>query len=163
MPDSPPTATVSTVALLAPVPLAHLIAGAEVVKKNGKVAFGSRAWNVFRQLDALRDGLPVDVWIYASHAQVGGPPKATWRARYIGSVPATSSGAHPQGATFRPQSATDGGEDKAGHWAVFWEIEDLRELGPQEAMPVTHFQGLDRKARYAKIFVPEGPLLVRAV
>ncbi len=30
-------------------------------------------------------------------------------------------------------------------------------------MPVTHFQGLDRKARYAKLFVPEGPLLVRAV
>ncbi len=38
-----------------------------------------------------------------------------------------------------------------------------QELGPQGAMPVTHFQGLDRKARYAKLFVPEGPLLVRAV
>jgi hypothetical protein len=147
MPDSTPTGTASNVALLAPVPLAHLTDGAVVANEKGKVAFGSRAWEVFRRLDGLRDGLPVDVWIYASHAHVGGPPKATWRARYIGHVDAVG-GAHPQGAKFRPPRA------------IFWEVEYLRELEPGEAMPVADFQGLDRKSRYAKLFVPEGPLLV---
>ncbi len=162
MPDSQPTGTASNVALLAPVPLAHLTDGAVVAEEKGKVAFGSRAWEVFQRLDGLRDGLPVDVWIYASHAHVGGAPKATWRARYVGHVLA-KFGAHPEGAKFRPPSTTDGGEDKANHWAIFWEVENLRELGPDEAVPVTGFQGLDRKSRYAKMFVPEGPLLVLAV
>lgn len=162
MPSSSPTGTASNVALLAPVPLAHLLDGAIVAKEKGKVAFGSRAWEAFRRLDGLRDGLAVDVWIYASHAHVGGAPKATWRARYIGNVDAVG-GAHPQGAKFRPPSTTDGGEDKANHWAIFWEVEDLRELGAGEAVPVTDFQGLDRKSRYAKLFVPEGPLLVLAI
>jgi hypothetical protein len=162
MPHSPTPGTASNVALLAPVPLAHLTDGAAVANEKGKVAFGSRAWEVFRRLDGLRDGLPVEVWIYASHAHVGGPPKATWRARYIGHVE-TPTGAHPDGSKFRPPSTTEGGEDKAGHWGLFWEVEDLRELAPQEAMLVTRFQGFDRKSRYAKLFVPEGPLLVLAV
>ncbi len=162
MPDPSTIGTASNVALLAPVPLAHLEDGATVAEQCGKVAFGSRAWEVFRRLDALRDGLPVDVWIYASHAHVGGPPRATWRARYIGHVNAVC-GAHPDGAKYRPPSTIEGGEDEAQYWAIFWEVEDLRELGPDEAIPVTSFQGLERKSRYRKLFVPEGPLLVLAV
>ncbi len=48
------TNTVANVALLAPVPLVHLMAGADIAKREGRVAFGSRAWDVFRELDALR-------------------------------------------------------------------------------------------------------------
>jgi hypothetical protein len=36
------------VALLAPVPLEHLIDGVAVCDQQGKVAFGSRAWEIFR-------------------------------------------------------------------------------------------------------------------
>lgn len=90
-----------------------------------------------------------------------GPPNVTWRARYVGHVRATTSGAHPAGTGFRPPSTVEDGEDRASYWAVFWEVEDLRALGPDEIMAVTSFQVLERRARYAKTFVPEGPLLVQ--
>lgn len=162
MADLTPLGTVSNVALLAPVPLDHLTDGALVAEAQGKVAFGSRAWEVFRRLDGLRNGLPVDVWIYASHAHEGGAPKVTWHARYVGHVEAVR-GAHPAGAKYRPPSTTDGGEDTANYWAIFWEVQGLRRLAPAEVVPVTDFQGLDRRSRYAARFVPEGPLLVLAV
>ena len=152
---------VGGVELLAPVPLQHLTDGAIVARDRGKVAFGSRAWEVFRRLDELRDGLPVTVWIYASHARLGGTPRATWKARYLGQVEAPH-GAHPDGAKYRPPSTVEGGEDGTQHWALFWEVEELRELPAAEARAVSDFRGLDRKARYTKLFVPEGPLLVVA-
>ena len=42
-----------------------LHSGANVCREEGKVAFGSRAWEVFRELDQIRKGEPVDVLIYA--------------------------------------------------------------------------------------------------
>lgn len=59
--------TAAHIALLAPVPLEHLLDGETTARTEGKVAFGSRKWDTFRQLDALREGMPVDVYIYASH------------------------------------------------------------------------------------------------
>jgi hypothetical protein len=56
--------TAAQVALLAPVPLQHLRSGQTKAECEGRVAFGSRAWEVFRKLDALREGMPVDVFIY---------------------------------------------------------------------------------------------------
>jgi hypothetical protein len=52
------------IALLAPVPLQHLVSGQSVCAAEGRVAFGSRAWELFRELDSLRKGLPVDVYVY---------------------------------------------------------------------------------------------------
>jgi len=49
----------SNVALLAPVPLEHLESGDIVCRQAGKVAYGSRSWDVFAQLDILRGGLKV--------------------------------------------------------------------------------------------------------
>ena len=40
---------IQEVALLAPVPLEHLIDGLSVCDQQGKVAFGSRAWEIFRE------------------------------------------------------------------------------------------------------------------
>lgn len=70
-------------ALLAPVPLVHLQDGAVVCAQESKVAFGSRAWELFRELDNLRNDSLVDVYIYASQAP-GARPEATWHARYLG-------------------------------------------------------------------------------
>ena len=56
----------SAVELLAPVP-ADLLQDASAFAGAREVAFGSRAWEVFRQLDAIRGDDPVRVWIYASH------------------------------------------------------------------------------------------------
>jgi hypothetical protein len=77
-----PRLTASNVALLAPVPFEHLNDGQEVVQKEGKVAFGSRAWETFRELDKLRKGMPVDVYIYESHGGGHYDFKVSWRARY---------------------------------------------------------------------------------
>lgn len=39
------------IALLAPVPLHHLQDGYQVARQQGKVAFGSMKWELFRELD----------------------------------------------------------------------------------------------------------------
>jgi len=41
--------------LLASVPLDHLLDGLEVCQEQGKVAFGTRAWEAFRDWRRRRD------------------------------------------------------------------------------------------------------------
>ncbi len=57
-------------ALLAPVPHEHLVSGAEVCAREGKVAFGSMKWDLFRQLDAIASGEKVPVHLYASAVDI---------------------------------------------------------------------------------------------
>jgi hypothetical protein len=154
--------TSNTVAILAPVPLEHLLDGQEVAKAEGKVAFGSRAWEVFHKLDEIRGDQPVDVFIYASHSGNSGQPKVTWKARYIGHVEG-KQGAHPDGLKFRPPSTTQSASDNAGHWAVFWEVQELQQLPIADAIRISDMQGYGRKAKYKKDFFPEGPILILAM
>jgi len=44
---------VTGLSLLAPVPAIHLADGQAVCARQGKVAFGSQAWEVFAELDHL--------------------------------------------------------------------------------------------------------------
>ena len=149
------------VALLAPVPSQHLEAGFVVCREKGRVAFGSRAWEVFRELDALCKGLPVDVYFYASQADCGSPLKVTWHARYIGHVE-SHGGAHPEGMRFRPASTAKYKNDNEGHWAIFWEVECLQKLKEEsERIPLTEFLGIKKGKSYKVGFIPEGPLLVQ--
>lgn len=143
--------------LLAPVPESHLTAGEEVCREQGKVAFGSRAWEVFRELENQDDhGLPV--LIYASHSELRAGPTVTWIATYAGHVE-SRGGAHPDGDRYRPSSATGSGEDGAAFWAVFWEVNDLRRLPSDEHIPIRSLR--DRRGRrYGRDFVPEGPILL---
>ena len=151
--------TIQKVALLAPVPLEHLIDGIAVCDQQGKVAFGSRAWEIFRQLDELRDGQPVDVYICASHAPGRPSFKVSWHGIYLGHVKGIH-GAHPQGMQFRPPSTAKYEDDNYGHWAFFWEVTQLWELAPQEHIPLCRFYGWDKRRFYEKNFIPEGPILV---
>ncbi len=145
------------VGLLAPVPLAHLTDGEQVCRDEGRVAFGTRVWEAFRELET---GAPV--LIYASHAtEVNLGPVVSWQARYAGWVSATISGGHPEGDRYRPPS-TSGGEDNAGHWLGFWEVNDLVQLPTERRIPIARLR--DRRGRtYARDFVPEGPILLSAV
>jgi hypothetical protein len=147
------------IALLAPVPEEHLKSGMTTCVKAGKVAFGSRAWQVFRDLDVARDGEPVQVFIYGSHSIKHGAPKVRWRGTYIGHVEA-KAGAHPDGIMFRPDSTDQHEPDNQGHWAVFWELTDLVELAKDEAIPINAFRGWTSKKNYPSSYIPEGPLLV---
>jgi hypothetical protein len=153
------TTTTLDVALFAPVPLEHLLDGAIVCEEEGRVAFGSRAWEVFRKLDDIRDGLPVDVYIYASHSTGPIHLVVSWHAQYISHVESIG-GAHPEGMRVRPPSTAKYIDDNLGHWAIFWEVEQLREIPPDERIPTGEFRGLNKHKPYKQNFIPEGPILI---
>ncbi|WP_455269287.1 hypothetical protein [Rhizobium herbae] len=154
--------TGSAIALLAPVPEEHLFSGLEKYAAVGKVAFGSRAFQVFRDLDEVREDEPVDVYIYASASGKFGLPKVRWQARYIGHVEAKAGG-HPEGITYRPDSTLNYESDNNGHWAIFWEVTGLRELSKTAAIPMNRFRGWQSRKYFVSAFIPEGPLLIEAI
>lgn len=148
------------VAMLAPVPELHLRSGLETINAEGKVAFGSSAWETFRDLDKLRNGHGVHVYIYASHSEKYGAPKIRWKARYIGHV-SSIGGAHPDGMKYRPATTANNFADNASHWAIFWEIEQLTQLSRAEAIPISAFNSFASDKPYVSSFIPHGPTLVR--
>jgi hypothetical protein len=143
--------------LLAPVPLDHLVDGVDVCRLQGKVAFGTRAWESFQDLkNEAGEGAPV--LIYASHAKENLGPVITWTARFAGWVEAVGGG-HPDGDLFRPPSTQLGDEDRSGYWFGFWEVTDLCHLDANCRIPISSLH--DRRGRkYDRGFIPEGPILV---
>jgi hypothetical protein len=154
------SSTARDVALLAPVPFEHLADAKAVCEAQGKAAFGSRAWETFRKLDSIRDGLPVDVFIYASHSPGPLRLEVSWHARYTGHVDGLN-GAHPAGMRFRPASTGNYADDNSGHWAIFWEVEQLHELSHEQRIKTMSFQGYEKRKPYKRNFVPEGPTLIQ--
>ena len=69
-------------------------------------------------------------------------------------------GAHPDGMRFRPPSTAKYPSDNKGHWAVFWELDQLRQLAPHERIATGIFIGHGTGKQYKKNFIPEGPLIV---
>lgn len=149
------------VALLAPIPEEHLISALEVLREREKVAFGSRAWEVFRELDKMIGGGSVDVFIFASHASFSqSPPRVSWRAKYLGHQLA-KGGAYPGGDSFRPKSTFKYPGDNKGYWAVFWEVCDLIQLPTIQQIKIGDLGGYGKAKPYVKHFIPEGPILIK--
>ncbi|MGV8997281.1 MAG: hypothetical protein ACOH12_10090 [Parvibaculaceae bacterium] len=146
-------------ALLAPVPYEHLASALDTCSEMGKVAFGSRAWEVFRDLDQQADGLNPPVLIYASHDAAPFPPMVSWTASYVGHVEGRG-GRHPAKLDFRPASTEKYASDNAGHWAIFWEVGDLRHLGPDAGIKVGSLVGLHSGKSFDAGFRPLGPVLI---
>lgn len=142
-------------ALLAPVPEIHLISGKEVCAQQGKVAFGSRDFELFRKLDTARGKDDINVFIYASMPQESIGAMVSWQGVYVGHVEARRNGTHPAGARFRPITAYE--TDQPSSWVIYWEVRDLEEIEP---FPIKSLRGFDKKAYYAPHFVPERPLLI---
>jgi hypothetical protein len=61
---------------------------------------------------------------------------------------------------YRPQSTSKYGTDNSGHWAVFWEVEDLKALPEEKCMVLSALTGFGKKKPYGHAFPPEGPLLI---
>jgi hypothetical protein len=154
--------TASNIALLAPVPLEHLISALEVLETEEKVAFGSMAFLVFHELEFLRHGLAVDVYIYASAKEIGADASPIWSAIYLGFVESDSTklGSHPDGMRFRPKSTEKYPLDNDGHWGLFWEVKDLKPATFDDWCPIEEMTGFGKKRRYGRNFVPEGPILI---
>ncbi|GAB4381648.1 MAG: hypothetical protein Kow00121_40670 [Elainellaceae cyanobacterium] len=153
-------------AILVPVPEMHLISGLEAVAAqldlddlppdySPKVAFGSMDFEVFGQVEKLRGGKAVDVFIYASHAKGEQPlnPEVTWRGLYVSYV-ASRRGRYPGKSMYRPQAtAAD-----PPTWAVFWEVQELEQL--KKSVPIGGLRGKNKKTNYPARFIPEGPVLI---
>lgn len=144
--------------LLAPVPAAHLEDGVEVCQREGEVAFGSRAFDVFLELDALRKDQPIEAYIYASHdhERTGGA-KVSWQARYIRRESALLGGSHPDPHRFRPPSTW--AEDGQGYWLLFWHVADLRRLPPDQQIWTSDFRDRKHGRRAPEPYGPEGPMI----
>jgi hypothetical protein len=143
--------TVAHIALLAPVPRVHLHSALETVTPDGQAAFGTKARELFNELDQKRAGLPVDVYIYQSHPEGSFEGKATWHARYVRLEPDRH-----ESKPYRPKSTeTDSVEGE-----VYWTVERLRQMQPTEYISVADFVGFGRSKPYGKLFPPHRPLLV---
>lgn len=148
----------SNIVLLAPVPEVHLQSGLLTCEQYGKVAFGSKKFELFRELDTIRKDDYVDVYIYASHSNLLGRPKVRWCARYIGHV-VSKLGRHPEGLKYRPASTLKSQSENRGHWDVFWEVADLRLMNKEETLPMSSFIGYQAKKCYVSTFIPHSPLI----
>jgi hypothetical protein len=146
------------VALLCPVPEEHLEDGAILCQEEGRVAFGSQAWELFEvKLDKLRKRDPVRVLIYASHSKETRGPIVSWEAAYLRYVRSVG-GMHPDDRKYRAASTEK--EDRQRYWGGFWEVENLRKLEPEEQIKVADLTGYASQSHFKLNFVPEGPLLI---
>jgi hypothetical protein len=144
------TETANHIALLAPVPLVHLESAVEPTP-DGQVAFATRDWELFNKLEQHRAGMLVDVYIYESHPEGSFQGKATWHARYVRLEPDRHK-AKP----YRPKST----ESDTLEGEVYWIVEGLRQIEPNEQIPVADFIGFGKSKPYGKSFPPHRPLLV---
>ena len=144
-------------AILAAVPEVHLISGQDVCLNQGKVAFGSMAFEAFRKVDEMREDKAVEILIYASDA-ANRPlnTEVTWHGLYIGHVQ-SRGGRYLKGSQFRPPSTAS----EKPIWAIFWEVQDLKPLSSPIA--IASLKGLERGSNLKSRFVPESPLLIEAV
>jgi hypothetical protein len=126
------------------------------------VAYGSRHWELFYQLQSiLGEHGGCDALIYVSDAaQPINPPTVTWRATYLGFKKA-KGGAHPAGMIYRPPTTQKYSSDNQGHWAVFWEVAELRSLTKNEWIKIGQLCGFEKPSKYLKNFIPRGPVLIQ--
>ncbi len=136
----------SELALLAPVPLVHLLSALQVQEW---VAFGSMAFEVFDKLDKQRSDCHVDAYIYAS-LHDGSNVSRYWRATYIGMSEWDS-----ELSKHRPASTAN----ETG-WGIFWKVKNLREVSESECR-INEMKGFGKSTKYKKFFIPEGPILIQ--
>ncbi|MBR1223768.1 hypothetical protein JQ600_02500 [Bradyrhizobium sp. AUGA SZCCT0176] len=150
-----------SVALLAPVPEEHLISGQETLREVGKVAFGSKNWELFNKLAEFLKGDECDALLYASDATRSlNPPTVTWSARFVG-FSVARNGAHKDGMKYRPASTTKYPLDNQGSWTIFWEVTNLKPISP--GVKISLLRGFQKPHSYLLNFIPRGPVLVQAV
>ena len=116
-------------------------------------------WELFRRIDAMREGARVAVLIYPSGEAA--PARTSfiiswfgWYEHCVDSV----NGAHPEGMIFRPPSTAKYPLDNKGHWAAFWHVRGLRELPKEKRLAIGKIKGFE--GGWRKGSPPRGPELV---
>lgn len=145
-----------SIALLMPVPWEHLADGETVCKREGKVAFGSNAFEILHKFQT-EGGVGMHVLIYSSHEHQPGVPQVTWRATFLGMAKGEDYSVQDL-RQYRPESCWD--EDRTGPgWGCFIEVSDLERLDEEDAVTVREIP--TRSGRpHAPDFIPRGPTVV---
>lgn len=152
-------------ALLAPVPEQHLLSGQAAIAAQldaddlppdhrPKVALGSMDFELLGEVEKLRNGQAVEVYIHAIDAQ-DQPLNAqvTWRGLYVGYV-ASRRGRYPGKAIYRPKSTAS----DPPTWAVFWELQELEPL--KQPIAIGSLRGKNKKTNLQARYIPEGIVLI---
>jgi hypothetical protein len=152
------------IGILAPVPATIMRSAMDTCTVEGRVAFGSDAWDVFDRANReYGEGIPV--LIYPTH-RYGDPDKlcdpgfVPLRADYFGTTPATKAGKHPNPAV-RPQ-ITISGRSADSAWTIFWEVRNLIQVPKSNRIVITSLTSEGQKKPLGNGFVPHGPMLVKA-
>lgn len=148
-------------ALLAPVPLAFLESGLEVCTREGFVAYGSRKWELFVELDRLRAGGVVPVLIYPSYEddEVKLAYEICWTGSYTGHVRAPG-GIHPEKMRYRPDVARQYPTDMSGYWAIYWHVSELKRLPDGDWRPISSLRSHKSGKFWKAGSPPRGPEIV---
>ncbi len=148
-------------AILAPVPEEHLKSGLDVVAAEEFVAYGSRKWEFFREVDSLRGDEHVPVLIYPSSedADVKMSYLIKWTGWYIKHVQ-SELGAHPNGKKYRPATAEKYAGDRSGYWAVYWHVAGLTKLAEENFKPVSSLKSYQTGKYWKAGHPPRGPEIV---
>jgi hypothetical protein len=148
-------------AILAPVPMEHLQSGLEVQHTQAYVAYGSMKWQLFREVDKLRNGQPVPMLIYPSHD--ADRPELTyeigWIGWYIGHAEDYSEKHADETNGRRPPSTEKYLGDNAEGWAVFWRVEKLRPLPESMRVSIGELESY-KTGHWRKNAAPYGPKIV---
>ena len=151
------------IGVLAPVPAIFMKAAQVTCAVQGRVAFGSEAWDVFSRTNKIYgSGIPVLICPTAHHGDpdhIARPGYATFRATYLGTTSA-QAGKHPNPA-IRP-AATIAGAGADTRWSFFWEVSDLVQLEKQDHVAITSLTAEGQKKPLSNRFVLHGPMLVKA-
>jgi hypothetical protein len=147
-------------ALLAPVPLEHLIDGILITRARKYVSFGSQKWDLFRQIERERAGRPVPTLIYASQDESRSELKykVDWLGWYIGSTEDSEEKRQDEHEGHRPPSTYNYRNlgDSAYGWAVFWRVLGLVQVPRDQAHEIRELQSL-RTGVARKAGAPRGP------
>ncbi len=147
----------SNLALLAPVPARHLQSSLEVCQREGKVAFGSNAFEVFSKLDIEHAGQPVPVYFYASHEE-DVKLVISWQGIYTGyrnreGIP------YSERNRFRPPTTYQPPQPDTDDWGIYWEVTDLAEI-PEGSGHLPLSKIFAYKSRKGINYIPRGPVLI---
>jgi hypothetical protein len=150
-------------AILAPVPLEHLRSGSAVAETLGYVCFGSQKFELFREIEKLRDHDPVPVLIYPSYEGEDAKPdyRIAWLGWYLGCIEDTGEKRREEHTGHRPPTtARHAPQDSSSGWAVFWRVHGLREIPREFQAAITQLSSLRTGERRMEA-PPRGPELVK--
>ena len=112
-------------------------------------------WKLFGEdlNQARKNGMPVDVFIYASGPYGSFDPKVSYGATYVELIEDKYT---VKRLGYRPPSTESDTDDHC----FFWVVENLHELPTEARIPVFDVSGYGKGKAYKKNFVPHRPLLV---